>query len=169
VEIRDALLDVNNPSGGGNASAVVPNQDKSPGFKLFDLNQANASGLEEQMNNWTKDGDINDNQPEILIDYIDQSPGVPSPACSTAPRDGVVPAVPYQFRKVPPTSTTSSFYACVDTDKTIAQVFIRGNALARIQPKQNPPAYVSSRNAYFPRASIQVQGRGLVSLTPGGS
>ncbi len=172
VEIRDALPDVNNPSGGGNAPAVVPNQDKSPGFELFNLAQPTASGLEEQMNNWKNSGtDIDKNQPEILIDYIDQSTvaNLPPASCSIAPRDGVVPAVPYQFRKVPPTSTTSSFYACVDTDKTIAQVFIRGNALARIQPKQNPPAYTSSKKAYFPTASIQVQGRGLVSLTPGGS
>ena len=180
VEMRDRLPNVNNPSGGGNPTAVVPNQERSPGFQLFNLAQPNASGLEEQMNNWGKDnspenrkvGDIDDNQPEILIDYIDQSTGanVPPASCSTAPRNGET--LPYQFRQVPPPTSptgTNSFYACVDNDKTIAQVFIRGNALARIRPKQNPPAYVPSQQAYFPRASIQVQGRGLVSLTPGGS
>jgi type II secretory pathway pseudopilin PulG len=180
VEMRDRLLDVNNPPGGGNPPAVLPNQDRSPGFQLFNLAQPNASGLEEQMNNWGEDtspenekvGDINNNKLEILIDYIDQSPGVPVASCSTAPRKVGEPD--YLNRQVPPTSLTSptgtnSFYACVDNDKTIAQVFIRGNALARIRPKQNPPAYVSSQQAYFPRASIQVQGRGLVNLTPGGS
>jgi type II secretory pathway pseudopilin PulG len=170
VEMREALVNVNNPSGGGSTPASVPNQEKSPGFKLFDLNQPNASNLEEAMNNWTNDNDteIDKNQPEILIDYIDKSSGqnVPPASCSTAPRDGTT--LPYQYRQVPPPtpSTPSSFYACVDTDKTIAQVFIRGNALARIKPKQNPPAYVPSQQAYFPKASIQAQGRGLVKLTP---
>ena len=170
VEIRDALVNVNNPSGGGSTPASVPNQEKSPGFKLFDLNQPNASNLEEAMNNWTSDAGINDpkNAPEILLDYIDQSRGanVPPASCSTVNPDGS----PNPDRQVPPPTAidTTSFYACVDTDKTIAQVFIRGNALARIKPKPNPPAYVSSQNAYFPRASIQAQGRGLVKLTPDG-
>ena len=181
VELQGPLDNINNPEPDGK---IIPlNEPKpSPGFKLFDLNQANVSELEEAMNNWKSDSGINDpeNQPKILIDYIDKSTGanVPPASCSTAPRIQnnsagttvpAAPAVPYLNRQVPPTSTTSSFYACVDTDKTIAQVFIRGNALARIKPKANPPAYIPSQQAYFPRASIQVQGRGLVKIAPGSS
>jgi hypothetical protein len=57
----------------------------------------------------------------------------------------------------------SGFYACVDVDNTTAQVFMRGNALARLQKKTQPPTYVAAQSAYFPKASIQVKGRGLFS------
>jgi hypothetical protein len=181
VELQGPLDNINNPEPDG---TISPLNDPKPsrGFKLFNLNQSNVSELEDAMNSWESDssgiGDA-ENQPKILIDYIDQSTAnVPPASCSTAPRNqnnsagSVVPAapvVPYLNRQVPPTSTTTSFYACVDSDKTIAQVFIRGNALARIKPKVNPPAYVPSQQAYFPKASIQVQGRGLVKITPGSS
>jgi type II secretory pathway pseudopilin PulG len=174
VELQGPLNNINNPASDGTVSPLNE-PEPSPGFKLFDLNQSNVSTLEDAMNNWQNGGsNINNNKPEILIDYIDQSTAnVPPASCSTAARDNET--VPYQFRQVPPPpspTSTSSFYACVDNDKPgqmIAQVFIRGNALARIRPKQNPPAYVPSQQAYFPRASIQAKGRGLVNLTPGGS
>jgi hypothetical protein len=182
VELQGPLDNINNPEPDGTIRPL-DNPKPSRGFELFNLNQSNVSELEKAMNNWKSASGINDdeNQPKILIDYIDQSTAnVPPASCSTAPRNQnnsagsvvpAAPAVPYLDRQVPPTSTTltSSFYACVDTDKTIAQVFIRGNALARIKPKGNPPTYVPSQKAYFPRASIQVQGRGLVQITPGSS
>ncbi|HEY9829342.1 MAG TPA: hypothetical protein V6D26_02100, partial [Stenomitos sp.] len=64
-----------------------------------------------------------------------------------------------------PTSSVKSygFYTCVDVNKTSAQVFIRGNSLARLRRKTQPPTYAAAQSAYFPRASIQVKGRGLFS------
>ena len=141
-------------------------------------------------------GNINDskNKIETLIDFVDQSPsttaGLNITPCSTDGRNdsdrpdapNPLPAnyngltVPYTYRQVPnytgtgavPTSLqTGSFYACVNTDKTLAQVFIRGNASARIKPKTNPPTYSASKSADFPKASIQVQGRGLIKEQPG--
>ena len=131
VEMREALVNVNNPSGGGSTPASVPNQEKSPGFKLFDLNQPNASNLEEAMNNWTSDAGINDpkNAPEILLDYIDQSTdGVPQVSCPAGTR-----AVPsYNSATINNIFKTYSFYACINSTRTLAQVYLRGNALARI-------------------------------------
>jgi hypothetical protein len=64
---------------------------------------------------------------------------------------------------LPTVIQASGFYACVDVENTTAQVFIRGNALARLQKKTQPPTYVAAQSAYFPKASIQVKGRGLFS------
>ena len=122
------------------------------------------------MNNWTSTG-LGNPPMETLIDYIDDSTNVPTPTplCPTTPRqsprpDGKGNGVDYEDRTVPKNDPTlTSFYACVDTDKTIAQVFIRGNAQARVRPKGNPPTYVESQSAYFPKATIQAQGRGLLN------
>ncbi|PSB36849.1 hypothetical protein C7B69_04180 [filamentous cyanobacterium Phorm 46] len=54
---------------------------------------------------------------------------------------------------------THSFYACVDTsdNKNLARVTIRGNSLRRLQTDAK---YDASKSAFFPTASVQVQGRG---------
>ena len=146
-----------------------------------------AQTLEQRMNNWTT-ADLTGVQVQTLIDYVDQTTltngSPPITACSTEGRDGrpdapnPLPAgydgkaVPYTFRQTPNDSSTvpaslktGSFYACVYKDKDkpdLAQVFIRGNSLARISSKNNPPEYSANKTAYFPKASIQVQGRGLI-------
>jgi type II secretory pathway pseudopilin PulG len=175
IQLNDELRDVNNPPANGDPAEIRP---ESPGFRLFDLQTARSS-IEDSMNAWANAGayDYNQTPIETLIDYIDQSPDVPAPDCPTTPRpsprpDGQPDTADYTNRQVPlPTSNLpnlTSFYACIDTDKTIAQVFIRGNALARIKPKGNPPAYVASQSAYFPKATIQAQGRGLLTQTQTG-
>jgi type II secretory pathway pseudopilin PulG len=173
IQLNDALKDLNN----NDRDILIP---ADPGFKLFNL-EGTAGSVEDVMNAWEKDGnyDYGETPIEILIDHIDQSPDVPTAACPTTPRDLPRPDLPspppppplpnYDYRQVPPPTgnlslpNLTSFYACVDTDKTIAQVFIRGNALARIRPKGNPPAYVASQSAYFPKATLQAQGRGLLN------
>jgi type II secretory pathway component PulJ len=151
---------------------------------------APAQTTTQKINNWTPTGaDLNSVQVQTLIDYVDQTTveNNPSPTvtpCSTGPRsdrpdlNNPSPtdlAADYLYRQTPnyngagvPTSLkTGSFYACVSSDangnQSLAQVFIRGNAVARIKPKNNPPTYSPSQTAYFPKASIQVQGRGLIS------
>jgi type II secretory pathway pseudopilin PulG len=52
---------------------------------------------------------------------------------------------------------TNSFYACVDTARNLARVTIRGNSLRRIQ---NNADYNPNNSAYFPTATVQVQGLG---------
>ncbi|MHC5729570.1 MAG: hormogonium polysaccharide secretion pseudopilin HpsC, partial [Nostoc sp.] len=58
------------------------------------------------------------------------------------------------------TGKMTSFSACIDVVNTTAQVFLRGNALARLQ-KDNLN-YKDSSKTYFPNASIRVQGRGYL-------
>ncbi len=56
----------------------------------------------------------------------------------------------------------TGFYSCVDRVNTTAQVFIRGNALARIETDSNKIKHADSKKTYFPTASIRVQGRGYL-------
>lgn len=49
-----------------------------------------------------------------------------------------------------------SFVVCVDSNRNTARIFLRGNALRRLQA--NAP-YNPNNPAYFPTVSIQVQGR----------
>ena len=107
---------------------------------------------------------------QVLVNYIDHSPGPPvtGNVCQTAlgtPMDttgGTPTEIPETTLKVtdntgsPP--YTNSFYACVDTSKNIARVTIRGNSLRRLQP--NYADYAANKSAYFPTASVQVQGLG---------
>jgi type II secretory pathway pseudopilin PulG len=149
------------------------------GFKLFDPTASTSGSTEEIMNAWTSDGGTRISKTDdALIDYIDQTPvTTPAVLCppiqrTTSP-DTSYTAATYSaanFHQVPnPTNIrVNGFYACVDSEKTTAQVFIRGNALARLQKKQNPPGYSRDKAAFFPKASIQVKGRGLFSSKQSG-
>ncbi|MEG5234425.1 hormogonium polysaccharide secretion pseudopilin HpsC [Microcoleus sp. AT9b-C3] len=106
---------------------------------------------------------------EVLVNYIDHSPltGIPInlAECQTAlgnPKDttGVTPTdIPETTLRIPPAppDIVKSFYACVDTSKNIARVTLRGNSLRRIQTDAN---YDPNKSAFFPTASVQVQGLG---------
>ncbi len=187
IELKDALYDVNNNRPD---RPVSDEYAASPGLVNISKLLEQTGTLEDQLNDWTKGPPssaynyTNGPKVEILIDYIDQStgPDVPQPACSQGTRpqgatrpDGERFGTAYKYRQVPIYSTspdpinpvkpefeTGSFYACVDTDQTVAQVFIRGNALARTRSKANTPTYLPSQSAYFPRANVQAQGRGLL-------
>jgi len=105
--------------------------------------------------------------PQVLVNYIDHSPG-PAPTanneCTLAlgtPMDttGVTPTpIPETTLRIPSSpDTTNSFYACVDTARNIARVTIRGNSLRRLQADA---VYNPKNSAYFPTATVQVQGLG---------
>jgi hypothetical protein len=104
---------------------------------------------------------------QVLVNYIDHSvPQQPLPnnECTTAlgnPTDttGVTPTpVPEATLKIANPDNTNSFYACVDTSRNIARVTLRGNSLRRLQA--NDTDYKAEKSAYFPTASVQVQGLG---------
>ncbi|GAB4173959.1 MAG: hypothetical protein Fur006_03530 [Coleofasciculaceae cyanobacterium] len=147
------------------------------GFQLFDPNTGLTS-VEDIMNAWQSNGTITKSAEE-LIDYIDQTYVSTVGNCPPIERKNLPTGVTqasystaggYQQVPSPTIAQTSGngFYACVNVDQTSAQVFIRGNALARLQKKQNPPGYSANKAAYFPRASIQVKGRGLFSTKQSG-
>jgi type II secretory pathway pseudopilin PulG len=52
---------------------------------------------------------------------------------------------------------SNSFYACVDSTANVAQIYLRGNALRRMQ-KDAP--YSPNKTVFFPTATMQVRGLG---------
>lgn len=100
--------------------------------------------------------------PDVLVNYIDHSTQGPTvPDCTTAlgnptiQNGAATQAIPEGRLKI--VGATNSFYACVDTQRNIAGVTIRGNSLRRIQANAN---YNPNNPAYFPTASVQVKGLG---------
>lgn len=147
----------------------------NPYYSLTDANEYAPDAafdpsfdISKPLVNVTKRAGFKDAQ--VLVNYIDHSSGPTVTAnneCQTAlgnPKDttGVTPTdIPETTLRIPPAppDTVKSFYACVDTSKNIARVTIRGNSLRRLQTDAN---YDASRSAYFPTASVQVQGLGAV-------
>ncbi|WP_088239752.1 hormogonium polysaccharide secretion pseudopilin HpsC [Calothrix rhizosoleniae] len=140
----------------------------SSGYAPFSLEGVGT--IEQKMNKWKrlssytyKDKDDNEatqivNLPSsvVLTDYIDQTTttnGAPGEeACVTGKK--VTPAS-FTGRT---TSEMTSFYACVDIVRNSAQVFLRGNALARVENSNID--YSSDKNNYFPTTTVRVEGRG---------
>ncbi|MBD2517788.1 prepilin-type N-terminal cleavage/methylation domain-containing protein [Nostoc sp. FACHB-973] len=149
-EISDGIL----ASGGVSCGSDYPN-DKyinashcpDPGFQRFNLNLPGAAGIKNQMNSWKTVSSAYTQQPLVLIDFIDQtSIGSTSLTCPTGTT----------LRK----GSFMGFYTCIDVTNTTAQVFLRGNALARLQNSNFD--YSSNNKTYFPTASVRVQGRGYL-------
>lgn len=93
-------------------------------------------------------------QPLVLIDFIDQTPITSTTLpCTEQPLNSTI-------NPTLSSGTFMGFYACVDTANTTAQVFLRGNALARLQNSNFD--YSSNNQTYFPTASVRVQGRGYL-------
>lgn len=144
-EIRDGVTDPANPTKYLTTSPPTP----SSGFKLFDLTIA-GQGLKQKMDSWQKNPNQNyTDYPFALVDYIDQSTNGITVDCTKISSNAQLVS-----------TQLAGFYACVDSSKTLAQIYIRGNALARIQ---NAATYSSSQSIYFPTASIQIKGRGFLS------
>jgi hypothetical protein len=132
-------------------------QQKDPAFnQKFELSKPTE--------NVTMGVDVAPKYPEeVLVNYIDHSTtGVPNPPdCKTTldVQDPPAPAPPLtQADLLIADGITNSFYACVDTSKNIARVTIRGNSLRRIQAQD--AEFKSTSSAYFPTATVQVQGLG---------
>ena len=135
-------------------TGVSLEQERSSAFNpVFDLSQPTQNVTLGP--NW---GD-----PKVLVNYIDHSPGptLPVDACKTAlgtptiQNGSATDEIPEgRLRIVGP---TNSFYACVDTQRNLARVTIRGNSLRRFQNDAN---YDAQKSAFFPTASVQVQGLG---------
>lgn len=154
-----------NPSYNTSIKFVDADNCPSPGFQPFNLD-ISTGDLIQKMNQWQRSGSFT-NDPQVLVDFIDQTPrdqtNVPNitPSCANANQSSVT---------ITPISSTTmtSFYACVSNyaDPTnqgqvisTAQIFIRGNALARIQTS-NIDYEDNSQQTYFPTVSAIIQARG---------
>jgi hypothetical protein len=161
-QIKDGVRDPNSTNPDPSQRYFTGYQ-PSPAFKPGNLTQPGFD-ISNPTQNVTK-GPTYFPVPEVLVNYIDHSSPGPTPTgneCTTAlgnptnTTTGVTPTpLPEETLKI--ASATNSFYACVDTARNIARVTIRGNSLRRIQTDAN---YDAKKAAYFPTASVQVQGLG---------
>ena len=145
-EARIGRFELRGPVNATNANATGSASDT--GFNPPSINKSGAS-LKEKMNQWqtalgASANYSTGNQVVTLVDYISTTAPSSTP-CSSPNLVG---------------SQTSGFFACVDATQVLAQVYIRGNALARVQ--NNNLAYNVNTKSYFPNASIRVQGRGFL-------
>jgi type II secretory pathway pseudopilin PulG len=121
----------------------------------FDISNPTVGVTTSQ--NWGTTGDV-------LVNYLDHTnPGPAATQCTTALGNPTTqvgtqtqPIAENQLKIHNPSNT--SFYACVDTSKNLARVTIRGNSQRRLQP--NNADYADSKSAFFPTATVQVQGLG---------
>ena len=103
---------------------------------------------------------------DVLVNYLDHSASTTQglaftgTECTTAlgnpTQTGTTLPIGEERLKI--VGATNSFYACVDTQKNLARVTIRGNSLRRLQP--NYADYDAKKSAFFPTATVQVQGLG---------
>lgn len=150
-QIKDGVVDPNDPINSDSSPKYVAGKSPSAGYRGFVLNGP-GSTLEDKMRVWRKSPTVAyTDQAVTLIDFVDKGIAAPTQNC---------PTTPTPMEKVP-TTQVGGFYACVDSTNNIAQVFIRGNALARIN--DNRP-YEQATPVYFPTASIQVEGRGYLGV-----
>ena len=178
-KIRDGIKNPITPTEGSGSSTepkylkdtnrIQGNPDK--GFKIFNLSVPNGSTpdatvtpIEDRMNRWVNAGyDKNTPNPEVLVDYIDQSTAVetpPPPDCpTTLSVDLSADSKRTSVRMLAKDTTLNSFYACVNSSKNEAYIYLRGNAMARWQ---NKATYSANNSTAFPSATIRVKSRGFL-------
>jgi type II secretory pathway pseudopilin PulG len=151
-----------------NSQTKNPSQQVHPNFNPnFDFNQPTQNVTQ---------GSGFPSDEEVLVNYIDhndlaQPPATRNTECQTAlgnptaPDPGTTGTVPIpettlKIRDDTNNTPTNSFYACVDTQRNLARVTIRGNSLRRLQDSNVKAS--ADNSAFFPTASVQVQGRGVL-------
>ncbi|MBZ8182213.1 hormogonium polysaccharide secretion pseudopilin HpsC [Oscillatoria salina] len=161
-EVSDGVID---PFSDPDDPEYLDDYPKDEGFASFNLNEFGDIAL--NMNNWQNGGNF-ENPTMVLIDYVDdttiaQNSDVPQEACPANDpndeNDGNWQQVPdYDAAEVENKFKTYSFYSCISSSRNIAKVFIRGNALARIQ--QNNYDFQANRTSSYPKARVEVRGTG---------
>jgi type II secretory pathway pseudopilin PulG len=155
LEIRDGVKDPNDDTKYlcDTTPSLCPKVDdpkkRNSGFNSeFEIED--ATKLKGGADTITKD-------PEVLVNNLDHTPLTPATdECKKAlgnPQDADGNPIDESILRV--AGNYAGFYACVDSSRTLAQVFIRGNALRRIQKDAD---YSDKKTAFFPKASFQVQG-----------
>lgn len=159
-EVSDGIRST---TGDGNNNGYHDAFEPDSGFALFDLQK--SGNLKTKMNQWTKaTANFPANSMDILVDYIDvtNSGADATVTCNTSTEQQVpadnTPANTTDAKKY------SNFVACVDSEKGTVRVFIRGNALARVNitTKAARNKYQKARDSFFPVVSTQVKGRGFL-------
>jgi hypothetical protein len=115
---------------------------------------------------WTRNGNYDTNLPkEVLVNYIDHNTvALPGDAtneyCVNALGGQVTsladPDVTKDDDVLKIKTDSNSFVACVDSERNIAHVAIRGNALRR---KDADAPYNANKSSFFPTATVKVRGQ----------
>jgi len=138
----------------GSVNAANSNTSANTGFNPPPLSDSfTGSTLKDKMNQWQSaltGTQTYDKRVETLVDFISTSTTAPATTCSSGQRVGNDTS-----------GNVSGFYACVDAAQVVAQVYLRGNAFARLYNNNNI-AFSNSVSTYFPTASIRAQGRGFL-------
>lgn len=153
------------------ADTDLKNPDGQKRSQAFNIGRPNEAGFDlskptEKVTNPGVDWDRID----VLVNYIDHSvptqtpdpqecqKALGNPTTQTGTTTAPIPEIDLKVTDDKgSTPNTNSFYACVDTQRNLARVTIRGNSLRRIQTDAD---YDDKKAAYFPTASVQVQGLG---------
>ncbi len=153
---------------GETAKEIEDTRDR--GFQDFTKLFGEQGDLKTKMNKWTKAPEDYTQRPLVLLDYIDHTPinadQNPAPTCPSSPDPNTPPLqlIPQYTgtgdRVATGNVVTRGFYVCVDSLNTVAEVNIRGNAIARIQ--NNNIDFNRNNRVYFPEVSTRVKGRGFV-------
>ncbi|MBW4449608.1 MAG: hormogonium polysaccharide secretion pseudopilin HpsC [Spirirestis rafaelensis WJT71-NPBG6] len=126
------------------------------GFQQVNLVQKGKT-LEEKMNSWKKTSQAYKQKPIVLVDFIDQT---------TTDKGALAASCPTGLAVVPSSITMTGFYTCVDSvstqNRSVAEVYLRGNALARLINQENKMLYNPSQTTYFPTAKIRLEGRSFI-------
>ncbi len=172
-EITDGVRDPKRPVVNRQPNWITYNRIKrepDKGFNAFNLRGIGT--LKQKMNRWKKGADrYNDSSINVLVDYVDRETArsqiIPAALeCDRSAIPGVTPRTEREQR-VPRATTANSFYACVNSTENYARIYLRGNALARLDKKNPSPSYTARNSAYFPTITIQVKGNGFL-FTRGG-
>lgn len=187
VELRDGIVYTGEPEDApdGEVNGIGYNLKPSSGYANFDLS-ISGDDIHEKMNKWQKTDEDFDTPIPVLVDYIDHTTLADLPTDTSFPnsvncqnafpnKDEVTSpdGEPWQspnyeagdFPAAFDAFKTDSFFACVDSEAGVAQIYIRGNALARIDPI-DPDKYVPNSDRisfFFPTTSIQTKIRGRVN------
>lgn len=149
------------------ADADLKNPDGQKRSSAFNIGTATVAGFDisKPTENVTRPN-IAWERVDVLVNYIDHGtqPVLGGDECQialgnpTTPTGTTTSPISEDTLKVTDRiNNINSFYACVDTQRNLARVTIRGNSLRRLQADAN---YNPNNSAYFPTASVQVQGLG---------
>jgi prepilin-type N-terminal cleavage/methylation domain-containing protein len=137
------------------------------GYKFVNLLQKGKT-LQEKMNSWTNGG-YTDNTPKpvVLVDFVDQTAttvGAPAANCPADSASGVKPEI--KWSQIPASPQMTGFYVCVDSlagdNRSVIEVYLRGNALARLNSNGSNINYSQNQASYFPTTSARIQGRSFI-------
>lgn len=133
-------------------------QQPDQGFQMADLTQVGG------FRSWTKKtGENYTQKTQVLVNYLDTSTANVFTPDATYCKNALGVTDAYKTAtgltddnfKPLTDGTANSFFACVDSNRNVALISMRGSALRRLQ---NDASYTAN-SPYFPTVSVQVQGR----------